>query len=283
MNCYYNIPVAHEISSILGFSSPLTRADDSSSSRWMHTATDFDRNIVIVGKVGVGKSTVANAIFSSAPRQLFAVGSSIGSVTRSPRENISQKYRIDGYNYTITVVDTVGLGNKKQIIERLVQSFKENHRIHLLIFVIKFDRLTDEEVDSVNKILIHLKKHCSVATLRNMTALVITHCETIEEQQREEIGKQYCKSGSKLETLAQLTKRKTCLVGLPEMSTVSTKLRALIQEERDEDVKKLQELVKGVCANPSPDEIVFDDVFFPDHNGKEFDTEQSVNFRCRIF
>ena len=279
----------------LGHASTMTGTDNStshSSSAHAHpqlcpSDQNNERNIIIIGKVGVGKSTIANAIFSStaAAGPAFPVGSSVRSTVRSPRDNITRKHKIDGYKYSITVVDTVGLGSKKQIVERLVQSFRQNKRIHLLIFVIKLDRLTDEEIESIRKIQSHLTRFYNRHTLQQITALVISHCETIVKQEREKIRKQYGAQNSKIYELVRLAKGKVHLVGLPDMQTVNAKLKALIQEERDEDVKTLQDIVKDVCANPSPEEIVYKDLHNPlaESNGSYTTVSDIDCDRCCLF
>ena len=99
---------------------------------------------------------------------------------------------VNGYNCSITVVNTVGLGNKKQIMDRLVKlnAFRDNQEVHLLIFVIKHNRLTDEEVEAMTNILNCLQKFY-FQPAKQITALVVTHCEIIEEDERQrEIGSQ---------------------------------------------------------------------------------------------
>ena len=84
------------------------------------------RNIVILGKTGAGKATIANVIVDHC---MFTVSTSVEGITRSAKDSTAS-YEKDDFKYNIKLIDTVGVKDT------------EFHPQHL-ICEISGDRLTD--------------------------------------------------------------------------------------------------------------------------------------------
>ena len=74
------------------------------------------RNIIVLGKTGAGKSTVANQILGT---NHFEVSTSTQSVTRRVR-NGEARLTVDGVDYNIKIIDTVGLFDTGSITKATV-------------------------------------------------------------------------------------------------------------------------------------------------------------------
>ena len=117
------------------------------------------RNILIVGKIGAGKATIANHILGE---DKFKVSRSVESVTKlTAIRDISHCIVKDGsettarsfYDYTIQLIDTVGLSNvlNQQQITFAIENFIKQcpDGIHLAIFVLKNGRVTKEDKTAI--------------------------------------------------------------------------------------------------------------------------------------
>ncbi|XP_033961562.1 GTPase IMAP family member 7-like [Pseudochaenichthys georgianus] len=116
-------------------------------SYWSQPAPE--RRIVILGKTGVGKSSVANAIFDE---ELFKTFSSTKSVTSKCRAETRSVH-----GRSITLVDTPGFfhtdkseGELKPEIIRCITECPPGPHAFLIVF--KVNRYTEHEEDVINKI-----------------------------------------------------------------------------------------------------------------------------------
>ncbi|XP_078020755.1 GTPase IMAP family member 7-like isoform X2 [Epinephelus lanceolatus] len=110
---------------------------------------DDTRRVVILGKTGAGKSSLANTILGEKP---FEVDDTSNSGTRECR---AETRSVNGRN--ITLIDTPGFFNTERSEEEL------NHEIvrcitecapgpHAFLIVLKVDKFTKQEQDVINKI-----------------------------------------------------------------------------------------------------------------------------------
>lgn len=199
------------------------------------------RNILIFGQVGAGKSTVANAILGS---DAFNVGKSIQSTTRQAEMPIVHGVVKNDCKFNVALVDTVSVAGsrasgKYNLQDRMKEGITKIESVNLILFVSKLERHTNQEKDSFEEVMKHLRSSCSQKTLASaVTAFVVTCCEQKSEEAREEIKHELRMST----TVTQFAQKGIFLVGLPNLDEVPERLRQHHQENRKRDEEKLKSL-----------------------------------------
>ena len=133
-----------------------------------------ERNVVILGKVGAGKRTLANRI---AGQEIFERKNPLPGV--GDVDDCSKKCRIEDTDFNILIVDTESMQTEYCDPLPVIRSHFVN--IHLIIFVIANGRYTDESHRSLKDAIKSLSK------AKQCSALVITHCEGITDENRRSI------------------------------------------------------------------------------------------------
>ncbi|KAM6894250.1 GTPase IMAP family member 7-like [Lycodopsis pacificus] len=133
------------------------------------------RRIVILGKTGTGKSSVANTIFGD---ELFKIGHTANSETSECR---AETKSINGRD--ITVIDTPGLFDTDRPEEKLkseiVKCITEfSSGLHAFVIVFEAGRFTDQEQDVITKI----NQYFSEEVFKYATVL-FTHGDQLPEGQ----------------------------------------------------------------------------------------------------
>uniref|UniRef100_A0A8C6U4Z9 AIG1-type G domain-containing protein n=1 Tax=Neogobius melanostomus TaxID=47308 RepID=A0A8C6U4Z9_9GOBI len=151
-----------------------------------------ERRIMLLGKTGCGKSSLANTIFGQTER--FETGNSPGSITK---ECESGKKEIDGK--IIQLIDTPGF------FDTAKRSFELNDEIdslnkcapgpHAFLLVLKVERYTEHEEGVVKEMI-----KCFSKDAFNYTTVVFTHGDQLNEGT--EI-KDWIRKSEALETLIQ--------------------------------------------------------------------------------
>jgi len=149
------------------------------------SSTAENRTIVLIGKVGSGKSSVGNCILG---RKLFHVKNSISGVTNNCRDGDGQM-TINNVDYLLHIVDTPGIYDPERSNDELLEeiqnfvSFRNpGYGIHLFLFILSFHRATEEEINSMSILLDKFGDQISP-----FSALVYTHCEGFTEEKKEEM------------------------------------------------------------------------------------------------
>ncbi|XP_059211565.1 GTPase IMAP family member 7-like [Centropristis striata] len=135
------------------------------------------KRIVILGKTGAGKSSLANTIFRE--KTLFQTGDSPNSETNKCK---AETKSVNGKS--ITLIDTPGFVDTKRSEEELkaeiVRCITEcAPGPHVFLIVLKVDRFTKQEQDVINEI----KDHFSEEVFKYAT-LLFTHGDQLPEGQK---------------------------------------------------------------------------------------------------
>ncbi len=214
-------------------------------------STNQARNILIIGKTGAGKASIANAVLGS---YVFHVGTTIQSTTRRSDDTITVKEHQTGdYNYKISLVDTVGVRDDRQqnqqIQRRINEALKSFDSLSMIILVFKLERFSPQERESLQEAISVLKSRLVNAS--SITTLVVTCCEQKDYQAREEILRDLAMHGTETAEVVQFAQIGTTLVGLPKLSEVPPALKQFIEQRVTSDEQQLRELAKKASTMAS--------------------------------
>ena len=167
------------------------------------------KSVLILGKVGSGKKTLGNHIAGEVILRNTTTTSSMASVTRDVGMFVGTFKERDTI-YRILTCDTESLRTGySNPLPYIVEHFQN---IDLIIFVIANGRYTDESHGS----LLHVVKNLHHrATL--ISALVITHCDGIKAEERQDIISQF-RADDRCAPLAAFMGKGIYAVGFPDTS-----------------------------------------------------------------
>ena len=201
------------------------------------------RNIVVLGKTGAGKSTVANQILGS---DQFKVSTSTQSVTRRVTDG-EAKVNVGDIDYNIKIIDTIGLFDSgpvtnKQVIQSIKSHFQKKvpESVNLVMFVFREGRFTVEEKNAFEYIITKFSKEIS-----DISALIITNCELKSAKTREKIVAEF-RGNPTTKPFADFVKKGIFAVGFPNIEEIDDEeLRPIIQERIKKDKEELQLFVRS--------------------------------------
>ena len=197
-----------------------------------------NRNIIVVGKTGSGKSSVGNRILGSDHDSPFTISAAPSSETSKAMPKNSN-FTDNDVLYNLTVVDTVGLFDTNKLSNaQIMKSTKDTIKsfvkgLHLIVFVVKEGRFTDEEKKTFNMI------HKTFALdIDPISAMVITGCEG---KAKDMVIKAYQNDPRTKDILPHM-KKGIYPVGFPDLSMYSGSFRAIYEEEAKKDEAELRRL-----------------------------------------
>ena len=149
------------------------------------------RTVLIVGKTGTGKSTLANHILKA---NKFPVSSSVQSEGTRISHAEAERLLEGNTRLTIKVIDTRGLFenaaqvSNKDVIKEVKLHCKANliQGVNLILFVFRKGKYTKEEREAFQAVIKEFGKD-----IQNVSALIITNCESLNENKREEIKQDF--------------------------------------------------------------------------------------------
>lgn len=206
------------------------------------------RNIVILGKIGTGKATIANMILGH-PK--FTVSTSVEGATRSIKDSTASCNR-NGIEYNIKLIDTVGVRDtepRSHILSEVEKFVESTNGIHLIIFVFKNSRYTKEDEEAFGVVTGLFK-----SVIENISLLVITCCEGLNKDARDELVDNF-KTEEPTKQIAVVMKKGIVPVGFPDLKTVTILLKPTYEESILEDSKKLQGLIESCTESVSAEEF----------------------------
>ena len=140
------------------------------------------RNILVVGRTGAGKSSVANAVLGIGEE--FKMSSAPSSATSEPSFRVCE-FDERNVRYCFTVIDTIGLFDTGKIAnKKIMKKTKEAVKrfvdgLHLIIFVVKEGRFTEDEKATFDLVQKHFADDVDP-----ISAIVITGCEGKDDKSK---------------------------------------------------------------------------------------------------
>jgi len=148
-----------------------------------------ERIVILLGKTGAGKSSLANLIIG---KTVFDAGGAFGSGTSKPNQKqvkLMLPSRSDGQGtkspYCFRIVDTPGLFDttkvtNEEIADRIFDFVElELTKVNMIMFVLKYGRFTEEEIETFK----FLKKMIGNEATK-CCCLIITNAEKLPENNR---------------------------------------------------------------------------------------------------
>lgn len=223
------------------------------------------KQVVIIGKSGVGKSTIGNYILGS---RALKVGTSAS--------NVKQKGLSEARDLEVVVVNTLPpsderdtssnccerctrLWRRRRIVDsgeattsefaatpaQYYQTYLQPDRVSLVIFVYKQGRFTDETKVEFEEVIQSLNEG-----IRKKIVLVITYCEGMNLESKLQLIDDF-KTNRQTKKIASYVSNIVC-VGFPDLSEVQQELHKIYTEEIKTSEAILQSLVSLYTDGQKP-------------------------------
>ena len=217
----------------------------------------FHRPTVLLGRAGVGKTAIANAITGE---ETFKVLQSVESMTREAKCQKVKK-TIDKYRYHFVLFDTVAQQRPTVYDEQSMKSFKALLKeelkagVGLLIFVLRHGQETEMELDAFRFIIDRLQDSVS-----ERSALVVTGCEGLNAKAKESYKAKLYESDLTKHVATFVPKDKIFLVSLPNIEELEDEVKEKYTKKKETSQDELRTLVQ------TPRRLWFPvELFKPDH------------------
>ena len=196
------------------------------------------KTIVILGRAGAGKNTMASHIFSDSAATFKIHASSVGS--RKPVLMLHDKTHTFGEETVrVVIMDTDGLGNVAYDMWDVLQRIQTLQNVSAIFFLVKHGRVTKEDPKPFDHLIRGLRQHSEICYL------VITGCEGKDNATRNGIIELYCEDPSTKNICEFVHKRKIIPVGFPEIKSIATgELRSLFEQGMEEDERVLRLIIE---------------------------------------
>lgn len=191
-------------------------AESNDVPEWAPTKIE-ERSVLIVGKTGAGKSTLGNHLLKD---DKFPVSDSFNSTGHSVSHGVAEGKIEGNARLKCKVVDTVGLFDTTQLSNKKVMKdvklYVNQHLpegINIVLFVFRKGRFTREEKDTFDFISKRFGKD-----IRDISALIITHCENDAPEAREQLIHDF-HTNTQTSNIAALMGKGIYAVGFPNTSS----------------------------------------------------------------
>ena len=183
-------------------------------------------DILLFGKMGHGTSTLGNRILNS--DGWFKINDQRYPQTTRGSSMINSASQLK--DYKLEVFDHSGLFEGASSIEDLSSAVPK--MLNLVIFVLKHGHHFDESEVAI------LKSVVSEWQISRVSALVLTHCERLSEEERGEMIKQFKKDHP---SIADLMGREILAVGFPDSSRIQP--GSPLSQRVEKDKASLRQLI----------------------------------------
>ena len=212
-----------------------------------------ERFVLVLGKVGCGKSTLINKVIGE---DLLPTKRSIYRVTDKITQRIGKKEFYNGKTYELNFIDTIGMGDNVQtvseqafsnpdVIVMIKRALKERFKLgtSLIIVTLQYNSFRKDDKDLFKLLKSHFQPLFWASSI-----LIITHCEGIHDH----VLEAYIKELKATEAEILKFEDRIVTVGFPDLDTLKTEgLKQQYQESMKTDVKKLQDcIINAVDVQP---------------------------------
>ncbi|XP_067035473.1 GTPase IMAP family member 4-like [Acropora muricata] len=198
-----------------------------------------NRNVVVVGKTGAGKSTVANKVLGL---EKFPVKNVANSVTSEVEARCSTFYdESSRTRYNFKIIDTLGVFDTKHkndyVMTKIKTFFQKDspEGINLVLFVFRKGRFTAEERRTFDYIIGNFSDQIS-----DFSALVLTCCEGQTDAANQEFHASFQREARRI---VSFMKKGIYMVGFPDVSKMKPRMKQVIEEEIKEQAEMLRKVV----------------------------------------
>ena len=229
-------------------------------------SADLKRNVLVVGKTGCGKSTIANKVLClDDDQRAFDVQPSYEAVTRRIENQIS-RIRMGSTTYDINMIDTIGFSDTRKsgaksddmIMKEIKKEMQDRapEGLNLLIFVFKHGRFTNEErvvFDKIQKNFSHLINHISL--------LLITNCDTMGKEAREKVIADF-RSDPLTKDFAKMMLKGIYTVGFPDITKMNPMFKQIMLQSMRDDISPVHKIIANASSRFLQYELKFDENFW---------------------
>lgn len=205
-----------------------------------------ERNVVVVGRYGSGKSSVANKIIENdIDGASFQVSSSgLSNTTTKPSTNSVILKTANDQHYLVQVVDSVGLfeNKSKKTNDTLVSEMKSLCKqsipkgIHLILFVFDQKYWREDEERAIHAFV----GQFGGSQVSEISALILTGCDGYTQEKKDEIQEEFTRLHR---DVAAFMKKGIYPVSFQDITKLRPEIRDAHQTYQKADQEALRQLV----------------------------------------